>query len=68
MTASPLQLALSTSEFTSVGLELLDNRFQFTLAAVDSHPLAKELGIGSQDVNFGLKISGEFVLDEGAFL
>ena len=68
MNASPLEFAASTSHFTNVGLELIDNQFQFTLVDVDSHPLANELGIGSQDANFGLKISGEFVLDEGVFL
>jgi uncharacterized protein with NAD-binding domain and iron-sulfur cluster len=68
MTASPYDYVASVSRFETVKLELLSSRYQFSLDNVDSHPLAKELGIGSQDVNYGLKISGEFVLDEGAFL
>ncbi len=66
--ATPHDFVASVSKFSSVKVELLANRYRFELEDIDSHPIGAELGIGSQDVGYGLKISGDFVLDEGAFL
>lgn len=42
--------------------------FRFTLHELDSHPVAKELGVRSQNTSLAFEVEMDFVLDDGSVL
>ncbi len=63
--ASPREFVAAKSTFQTMRVGVLHHGYDLEVRAIDSHPLERELGIGGQEVDFGLKISGEFTLDQG---
>ena len=51
-----------TSRFSSLEVNLLDHGFDVVVHPLDSHPLLRTLGVGSQTTAIGLQVTAEFVL------
>ncbi len=51
-----------TSRFSSLEVKLLDHGFDVVVHPLDSHPLLRTLGVGSQTTAIGLQVTADFVL------
>jgi hypothetical protein len=57
-----VELVEATSTFTHLETKLLHHTSDFTLQSLESHPLHRTLGLGSQTVHFGVEVTSDFTL------
>ncbi len=63
--ASQQQIVEASIQMNTFELHLIDNEYSFTLYPIDSHPFGEELGIGNQQIPFGIRITGHLTQDDG---